>query len=147
MGFDAAEPLIEQAEAKVPAPQGQLSRFLAGEGKVLRPMAFETRPEPVNVKFSRRKRGILPGGGFGEIGQADSEGQQKPVLIGCEEAGREPDLVQGAPEAVAQLRIIGLPGGGGEAGAGAAEDDPKAIGKKVFENISHGAPRLPALTG
>ena len=53
--------------------------------------------------------------------------------------------MQGAPEAVARLGVIGLPDSRGRAGAGATEDDPKAIDKKVFENVSHGAPRASPL--
>jgi hypothetical protein len=111
----------------------QARRLLAGEGNGLRPVASYLFPEGRDVDGRCESLMIHARAGFAEIGKADPEFQQRWKLMRFVKARRQADLMDGAPKAIAGMRIVMAHFGGSRASRGADEDQSQIVLKLIWE--------------
>lgn len=98
------------------------------------------RLEACDVEGLPRNLVVHPRAGFREISEADAPFEQGGELAWLMPPGGDPDLVQGAPEAIARMGVV-VPHAGGSCAGGGADEDEAEVGAELVGEAVRGATR------
>ena len=79
---------------------------------------------------------ILPVIGLDKVGQSNSPVDQPRVFLGRKPAGRQSDLCQRLPEAIARVGIVGPSLPGDIPQRRTAEDDTQTVSQYIWDKLS-----------
>ena len=125
--------------AEKPAPGGE-----ARKREQLRFRGFDLCLElGARVASERASRQLLvhAAGELGDVGEAQAPLRHFPILFRPQQSRRQPDRVEGRPEPVLRMRVIGPALRGHRSRRGAAEDDPKPRPQHVGQHMAGPAQR------